>query len=486
MNTDTINSPIVLTKPVKRIRINADFINFAYPTKTAIQHNNNVLTYDMLKEQVIEFAQRLTGIGVTSASVVYINLPNDIDTVVLLLACLSLNAKVILQSDITSRVDVDNLMPDFIFSSNLNIATICGVEKADSQHFNNNICFFATENNGPNERVHLHTWLMVTSSGSTGAQKIIQLSKSAVMENIAGNIAALGINSCDTTLMILPMGYSYGLIGQLLSHLYLGATVVLSNESFFPIHYRKLLEQNAIHSVFATPIVMRKCLYGARSVGPVKPIALRYITLGGAYAERYLIQRAIEVFNCNIATTYGMAEAGPRIATNIITSKNQSTRSGNVGWPLPNVGVTIRKTAKFSNDKGSMLGTVVVKSPSIFLGYVGEKQGNTKDNKLISKDIGLFEADGSLRILGRKSHCIKTNDGYVWFNDIAELLYNTGGVLKMKISKYSNRLTIEYSPVRGYDNKQEYYKDIVTTFLNGKGKSITVKTIENKKLDVKK
>lgn len=486
MNIDTISSPVISTKSVKRIRMNDDFINFSRPEKPAIQYNNKVLTYDMLKEQMIEFAERLTGVGITSDSVIYINLPNDIDTVVLLLACLSLNAKVILQSDITSRVNVDDLMPDFIFSSNLNIPIICGVEIATNQHFINNIYFFAFQNKISNNRVHQRTWLMVTSSGSTGAQKIIQLSKSAVLENITGNIAALGIDSADRTLMILPMGYSYGLIGQLLSHLYVGATIVLSNESFFPIHYRKLLEQNALHSIFATPIVMRKCLYGAKSVGRIKPLALRYITLGGAYAESLLIKRAIEVFNCNIATTYGMAEAGPRIATNIITPTSQFSQSGNVGWPLPNVGITIRKTARFSTEMGSSTGTVIVRSPSVFLGYVGGKSRSTKNNKLISKDIGLFEADGSLRILGRKSHFIRTNDGHIWFNQIADLLYNTGGVLKLKISKYSNRLTIEYSPVRGFDNKQEDYKDIVTTFLNRKGRNIIVKTIENKKLDVKK
>jgi len=104
-------------------------------------------------------------------------------------------------------------------------------------------------------------------------------------------------------------------------------------------------------------------------------------------------------FGVIVMEVYGQSEdCGP-------TSFNQpgAVRFGTVGRPIPGV------TVKIAED-----GEILVRGPNVFLGYYKDPAATAEtlqDGWLCSGDLGAFDADGFLRITGRKKDLIITSGG---------------------------------------------------------------------------
>jgi long-chain acyl-CoA synthetase len=96
---------------------------------------------------------------------------------------------------------------------------------------------------------------------------------------------------------------------------------------------------------------------------------------------------------------YGLTEAAPVVCT--------AGRNGTVGRPLPNLAIRL-------GDDGELF----VRGPSVMLGYWNRPDATAavlQDDWLATGDLVSREADGSLRIVGRKSEVIVLSTGRkVW------------------------------------------------------------------------
>src|SRR5581483_3692766 len=101
----------------------------------------------------------------------------------------------------------------------------------------------------------------------------------------------------------------------------------------------------------------------------------------------------------SIREVYGQSEdTGPTSFT-----RAGKTKFGTVGPPLPGVEV------KFAED-----GEILVKGPNVFLGYYKDPAATAEaltDGWLHSGDLGALDADGMLRITGRKKDILITSGG---------------------------------------------------------------------------
>jgi len=133
------------------------------------------------------------------------------------------------------------------------------------------------------------------------------------------------------------------------------------------------------------------------------------VLLGGAPAYESLLTEARQQ-GIRLAPTYGMTET----ASQVVTLKPDAFLAGNnsCGQVLPHAHVTIRSTT------GEFLGTnqigiVTIAAESLALGYYSsgdkeDKEGGELDKipTLQSDDLGFFDEQGYLTIVGRHSHKI--------------------------------------------------------------------------------
>lgn len=314
--------------------------------------------------------------------------------------------------------------------------------------------------------------LVVSSSGTTAKiPKKILLGKNETMRNIASNVEALKLTGEEKTLIVLPVSYSYGLIAQFFSHLYVGASIVFATKNIGILQIPYLLNKHNITNIYLTPLLARLVVYYNLKCKP-KSNNLNFIAIGGDKPYKSIIRKITNLFNCNIYSTYGLAEAGPRVSTNFF-KKGEEYKSITIGKPNPSVGVEIRVTARynkiFNNEK---IGLLNIESPSIYLGYIkGNKvQVPQSQKKIKTKDLGMKMDNGEILILGRSDQYFVSEGKPVWFYDLNEEIYESDNVIKVKIQKKTKmnidvfyRGSMEETPVidslrqkYGIENRKDY------------------------------
>ncbi len=147
------------------------------------------------------------------------------------------------------------------------------------------------------------------------------------------------------------------------------------------------------------------------------------VLLGGAPAWTELLSTARK-YRIRLAPTYGMTET----ASQIVTLKPDDFLQGNnsCGKVLPHAEVTI------CSPKGEILdtkntGNIAIKSNSLFLGYYPqEKNINTTFQP---DDLGYFDENGYLHIIGRNSNKIVTGGENVFPSEVEAAIKSTNLVI---------------------------------------------------------
>ncbi len=130
---------------------------------------------------------------------------------------------------------------------------------------------------------------------------------------------------------------------------------------------------------------------------------LKFVFCGGAFVER----RSAEFFNSlgiPVAIGYGLTEAGTVLTVNDL----KPFRGDSVGKPVDGVELELRD----QNEAG--VGEVWVRGPTVMQGYLDEPELTREaivDGWLRTGDLGLLDAAGHLKLVGRARNMIVTEGG---------------------------------------------------------------------------
>jgi long-chain acyl-CoA synthetase len=130
---------------------------------------------------------------------------------------------------------------------------------------------------------------------------------------------------------------------------------------------------------------------------------LRMIFAGGAFVERELADFFYRL-GIPVAIGYGLTEAGTVITVNDLSPY----RADSVGRPVPGVELRLRDM----NDEG--VGEVCVRARSVMRGYLDAPELTAEaisDGFLRTGDLGLIDASGHLKLVGRAKNMIVTTGG---------------------------------------------------------------------------
>jgi O-succinylbenzoic acid--CoA ligase len=210
--------------------------------------------------------------------------------------------------------------------------------------------------------------ILVHTSGTTSAPKPIRLTYGNWLWSALGSAVALGVDQHERWLCTLPLSHVGGLSILLRSAIY-GTTAIVHERFDTERVLTALRAPDGPTVVSLVPTTLARLL----DAGLERPPALRWALLGGAPLPDALLARAAAA-GVPVAPTYGLTEACSQVTTQ--------------GVPLFCTRVALRED-----------GEIVVSGPTV---------SPDAGPALATGDLGVWEADGRLRIVGRKADTIVT------------------------------------------------------------------------------
>jgi long-chain acyl-CoA synthetase len=211
-------------------------------------------------------------------------------------------------------------------------------------------------------------------------------------------------------LLSLPL-FHIGGLQQVITPLVGGGTVVFSDGRFDAEGVVRIVEEEGISVWSAVPTMVTRVIDYLEESDRQPIQSLRTLGMGGSPVVQQLRERALKWFPNvarGLAVTYGLSEACGVLATG--AGDEIRRRPGSVGRPIPTAYIRI------DNPDEHGVGEIVVRSPSVMLGYWAERASEsgshidpgpiTADRWLYTGDVGWVDRDGYLYVTDRNKDIV--------------------------------------------------------------------------------
>jgi len=345
-----------------------------WPDRVAIETPARRLTYRELDRLVGAAANEL---ALAPGARVAIALPAGLDFAVALHACLRLGA-------IAVPVDLRDPVAGAAADTTIDAPLSCtGAPRAGRVHDLD------------------ATALIVRTSGTSGVAKAVPLTYGNFLWSALGSAVALGLDPRERWLCTLPLVHVGGLSIVLRSAIY-GTTAVL-HERFELAAALDALRHGDITVVSVVATTLARLLDG----GLADPPALRCALAGGGPVAPSLLERA-RAAGVAVSQTYGLTEACSQVAT-----QTPGDRRAGAGPPLFCTRVALAAD-----------GEILVSGPTV---------SPAAGPVLATGDVGEIDADGTLRVIGRKADTIITGGENVAPSEVEAVLEAHAAVVEAAV-----------------------------------------------------
>ncbi len=259
---------------------------------------------------------------------------------------------------------------------------------------------------GSAHELHPDLALLLSTSGSTGAPKLVRLSGESLQANAEAIVDSLGLRGDDRAITSLPLSYCYGL-SVAHSHLHAGGTLVLTADSVVdPCFWRRFVDEG-VTGLAGVPHTFE--LLDRVGFADMELPALRRVTqAGGRMApERVRDLAALgRRRGWHLFVMYGQTEATARMA--YLPPARAFERPESIGIPIP--GGSFRIDPLPDDPHGDGRGELVYRGPNVMLGYA-EEPGDLALGRVVSElrtgDVARRGDDGMYEIVGRARRFVK-------------------------------------------------------------------------------
>jgi long-chain acyl-CoA synthetase len=247
--------------------------------------------------------------------------------------------------------------------------------------------------------------ILVYTSGTTGDPKGVMLTHHNLLFIAAISGGMRGFLPDDLVYGVLPVSHVFGLASVFLGGLYAG--------SCFVPRARFNAEQTlddiraGITALQGVPAMYAKLLAHLRETGQtIDGHKLRFTSAGGAPLDPAIKHNSETLFGQPLHNGYGMTEASPSMAMTRVDCPRLDT---SVGQPLPFVELIIVDEHGQRLLQGEV-GDVWCRGPGVMKGYYRAPDltaaALTPDGWLRTGDVGRFDEENSLHIVGRSKELI--------------------------------------------------------------------------------
>lgn len=251
--------------------------------------------------------------------------------------------------------------------------------------------------------------LLLTTSGSTGSPKLVRQSYANILANTRSIIEYLEINENEVTITTLPMNYTYGL-SIINTHLYAGASVVLTDKTLMHKEFWTLFKENNITSFGGVPYIYQM-LERLRFRQMDLPSLKTMTQAGGRLSPELHLKYAeyAQKTGKRFFAMYGQTEATARMS--YLPFSKSAEKYGSVGIAIPGGEFSLIDVNGNIITEPEVPGELVFKGENVTLGYAecGEHliRGDERGSVLRTGDIAKRDADGYYYIVGRLKRFLK-------------------------------------------------------------------------------
>ncbi|MCG8449105.1 MAG: AMP-dependent synthetase/ligase [Pirellulales bacterium] len=241
---------------------------------------------------------------------------------------------------------------------------------------------------------------LIYTSGTTGQPRGVMLSHRNLTSNAFAVTEAVGSGADETRLCFLPLSHIYARTCDLYSWLYRGSRLVLAENRETIVRDCQLVQPDVINGV---PYFYQKVAQQLRDADPGKLKTLlgskikRCFCGGAAVAPE--VEALFQRQGLPILCGYGLTETSPVITATAL----ENYQPGTVGRPIDEVKVRLAEN-----------GEICVRGPGVMLGYWQDARTTEEtivDGWLKTGDLGAWDAEGNLRIVGRAKEMIVLSTG---------------------------------------------------------------------------
>lgn len=262
-----------------------------------------------------------------------------------------------------------------------------------------------------NEACPIHEELshLLPTSGSTGSPKLVR-HKYENIEAAALNISTFfELTKVDRPLLVLPLYYTMGL-SVVFSHLYVGATILVTNQSMTDRAFWQFLKEQQATSFTGVPYSF-EILNLMRFFRMDLP-DLQLLTQGGGKMPKALNQKFVEYCKSSgkrWIATYGQSEGTARMAW--LPAEWAESKMGSIGRAVPNGEMFLIDGEGNEITEPNVQGEMCYRGQNVTMGYARKQEdlllGDERNGFLKTGDLAYQDEDGCFYIVGRMGRFLK-------------------------------------------------------------------------------
>jgi acyl-CoA synthetase (AMP-forming)/AMP-acid ligase II len=268
---------------------------------------------------------------------------------------------------------------------------------------------------------------MAFTSGTTGNPKGVMHSHNTTLAAARILNGDIGLAADDVMMIWLPLGLNWGYL-TLVQAILAGAKAVLLDR-FRPPAALDLIERERVTYIPTAPASLTGILQEP-DLARRDLKSLRIVVSGGASAPVETIRAWRRAVPGALLELLGMLETGYQAYTR--ATDDPERVAGSVGVPASHMGLRLVDADGHDVALGEA-GDICCDGPSVHLGYHNNPAANAEaflpDGWFRSGDLGMIDADGRLRIVGRLKEMINRGGKKFFPREIEEILYTHPQVL---------------------------------------------------------
>lgn len=265
------------------------------------------------------------------------------------------------------------------------------------------------------------------TSGTTGFPKAVVLTHHNLLNNAYFSARAMHFTESDRLCIPVPFYHCFGMVLANLLCISVGACMVIPSEHFDAPAVLHAIETEKCTALHGVPTMFIAELEHPE-FKKYDLSSLRTGIMAGAPCPAALMKRVMEDMHCReILIGYGETEASP--LTHLTAGDDtMERRTETVGKNLPHQEVKIINTDTGATQALGEVGEICFRGYHVMHGYYGQAQKTaetiSESGWLYSGDLGTMDADGYLRITGRRKEMIIRGGENIYPREIEEFLFN--------------------------------------------------------------
>lgn len=304
---------------------------------------------------------------------------------------------------------------------------------------------------------------------------LVRISKSNALSNAESIIQSLDLTSNDRALITLPMNYTYGL-SIINSQLQVGGSLVVTNATLMDRQFWNLVSKSGATYFGGVPYTYH--MLQRVGIKRLSGSSLRMLTQAGGKLDEDSVLRIhadCAAIGIQFNVMYGQTEATARMS--VLKSDLVPSHPWSIGNPIPGGKLTVVNPDTGREVVQGEIGELEYSGPNVAMGYATSHTDLSNEpefgNSIRTGDLAVLEADGFLRIVGRRKRFVKIFGNRVNLDDVEQMVTNSG--YQAACTGVDDKITVHV--VSANNDVVTAIQEAVAQFIGAHKNSVEIRTI---------